>query len=191
MLGGHGIACPVAAVLIAEVELAVEVALQIPLVVVIIFNILFLHHALADVHIQRLPGQHQAEELVAGRPHRADGGDLVVIVKQGHETGNAALHLDFEQHLRRRKAPLGPAGGEVVHHHGGDALALRVVQVLFVTGEHIGLVGHGRGFRCGLRSGRGFIAAGLPAASGISAAGREQARRKGQGQNDTDKTFHV
>src|SRR5699024_1730191 len=72
----------------------------------------------------------------------------------------------------------------------GDTLALRVVGVFLVAGEHIRLVGFGG------RLGRGFDG-GLGAAAGDSgpfvaaATGGEQTDRHGQCQQDTQQTFHV
>ena len=188
VLGGHMIARPVHAVLVAVIELAVEVAFQVPLVVVVVGDVLLLHHALADVDIERLPGQHQAEELVTGRAHGADVRNVVVVGEQGHETGDAALHLDLKKNIRSRQALLGAAGLDVVHHHRGDALAFGVVGVFLVAGEHIGLVGLGSGLGRGLHAGFGGAAGG---GGLIAAAGGEQADRHGQGQQDAQQTFHV
>ena len=47
--------------------------------------------------IERLPGQDQAEELVAARADGADLADGLIIGKDRHETGDAALDLDLKQ----------------------------------------------------------------------------------------------
>ena len=187
VLGVHMVARPVHTVAVAVVEVAVEVAFQVPLVVVVVGDVLLLHHALADVDVERLPGQHQPEELVAGRADGPDVGDVVIVGKEGHETGDAALHLDLKEHVRFRQAPLGPALGDVVHHHRGDALALGVIGGFFIAGEDVGLVRFRRGFRRGLHSGL-FAAAGSGGL--VAAAGGEQAGRHGQRQQDAQQTLH-
>ena len=187
VLGVHMVARPVHTVAVAVVEVAVEVAFQVPLVVVVVGDVLLLHHALADVDVERLPGQHQPEELVAGRADGPDVGDVVIVGKEGHEAGDAALHLDLKEHVRRGQAPLRPAGLDVVHHHRGDALAFGVVGILFVAGEHVGLIGFGGGLGGGFHS--GFAAAGSGGL--VAAAGGEQAGRHGQRQQDAQQTFHV
>ena len=188
VLGVHMVARPVHTVAVAVIEVAVEVAFQVPLVVVVVGDVLLLHHALADVDIERLPGQHQPEELVAGGADGPDVGDVVIIGEEGHEAGDAALHLDLKEHVRRGQAALRPAGLDVVHHHRGDALAFGIVRVLFVAGENVGLVRFRRGFRRGLHSGL-FFAAGSGGL--VAAAGGEQADRHGQRQQDAQQTFHV
>ena len=142
------------------------------------------------MHIQGLPGQNQTEELVTGGTDGSDLRNVVVIGEQGHKAGDAAFHLDLEQDVRRGKAALRPAGLDVVHHHAGDAFAFRVVDVLFVAGKYLGLVGLRRGLRRSRRAGCTLTA--LAAAGGLAAAaGSEYAGRHENSQYDTHQSLHV
>ena len=137
----------------AVIAVAVGAVVVVKAAVVVLDGILLHHDALALVDVERLPGQNQAEELVAPR---ADGPDLLnilIIVVYGHEAGDAALHLDLKQHLRRRKPALGPRRRQVVDHNRRDALALRVGIALGLAGKDVGLIG-GQGGRGGGGGGR-------------------------------------
>ena len=185
--GVVGLAEPVGAVVVA---VAVGAVVVVERAVVIVAGILLHDDTLAFVDIQPLPGQDELEELVAAGAHGADLLDVMVVVIHSHEAGDAAFDLDLEQHLRRRKTALRARARDVVDHHGGDALAGRIVGVAGLAGQGVGLVGRqGRGRdRGGFRLGRSIRRGGLDAL--VFGAGRQHHARRQHRQHAEQKTLH-
>ena len=148
---GMGLALPVYT---AVVAVAVSAVVDVPVAIIIVHGVLLHHNAFALVYIQALKGQQQAEELVTARADGADFGNILIIGIHGHKAGNAALHLDFHQNIRLRKAALGAGSGNIVYHYARDALGDIAVRAGF-AGEHIGLIG-GLGSGGGGRRSRGL-----------------------------------
>ena len=92
--GVVALAGPVDAAIIA---VAVGTVVVVQLAVVVVDGVLLHDNGLALMDIERLPGQDQAEELVAARADGADLADGLIIGKDRHETGDAALDLDLKQ----------------------------------------------------------------------------------------------
>ena len=132
-----GLALPVHTAVIA---ITVSAVVDVPVAVIIVHGVLLHHNAFALVYIQALKGQQKAEELVTARADGADFGNILIIGIHGHKAGNAALHLDFHQNIRLRKAALGAGSGNVVYHYARDALGDIAVRA-GLAGEHIGLIG--------------------------------------------------
>ena len=141
--------------------------------------------------IERLPGQDQAEELVAARADGADLADVLIIGKDRHETGDAALDLDLKQDVGLGQTALGAGRHDVVDHHGGDALALGVVSTLRLTGQDVGLIGGQLGGSGGRLHSRGCAFRG-GGRDGIAAlfAGRQQHCQGEQRCDHKQNTFH-
>ena len=81
----------------AIIAVAVGAVVVVQLAVVVVDGVLLHDDGLALMDIERLPGQDQAEELVAARADGADLADGLIIGKDRHETGDAALDLDLKQ----------------------------------------------------------------------------------------------
>ena len=141
--------------------------------------------------IERLPGQDQAEELVAARADGADLADGLIIGKDRHETGDAALDLDLKQDVGLGQTALGAGRHDVVDHHGGDALALGIVSTLRLTGQDVGLIGGQLGGSGGRLHSRGCAFRG-GGRDGIAAlfAGRQQHCQGEQRCDHKQNTFH-
>ena len=123
-----------------DMMVAVGTVVVVQLAVVVVDGVLLHDDGLALMDIERLPGQNQAEELVAARTDGADLADGLIIGKDRHETGDAALDLDLKQDVGLGQTALGAGRHDVVDHHGGDALALGVVSTLRLTGQDVGLI---------------------------------------------------
>ena len=111
-----------------------------------------------------------------------------------HKAGDAAFHLDFKQHLRLGKATLRAGVHKVVHHKGGNALALGIIFDFSLAGQHGGFIrGQGRGgFRGSLglaAGGVGFRRNGRDLIIGF-AAGNQDRTSCHNGQSAKDITFH-
>ena len=118
------------------------------------------------------------------------------LINTGLATYNtdAAFHLDFKQHLRLGKATLRAGVHKVVHHKGGNALALGIIFAFSLAGQHVGFIrGQGRGgFRGSLglaAGGVGFRRNGRDLIIGF-AAGNQDRTSCHNGQSAKDITFH-
>ena len=186
--GVVALAGPVDAAIIA---VAVGTVVVVQLAVVVVDGVLLHDDGLALMDIERLPGQDQAEELVAARADGADLADGLIIGKDRHETGDAALDLDLKQDVGLGQTALGACRHDVVDHHGGDALALGVVSTLRFTGQDVGLIGGQLGGSGGRLHSRGCAFRG-GGRDGIAAlfAGRQQHCQGEQRCDHKQNTFH-
>ena len=186
--GVVALAGPVDAAIIA---VAVGTVVVVQLAVVVVDGVLLHDDGLALMDIERLPGQNQAEELVAARADGADLADGLIIGKDRHETGDAALDLDLKQDVGLGQTALGAGRHDVVDHHGGDALALGVVSTLRLTGQDVGLIGGQLGGSGGRLHSRGCAFRG-GGRDGIAAlfAGRQQHCQGEQRCDHKQNTFH-
>ena len=146
------------------------------------------------MHIKRLQRQDKLEELVTRAAHGADLGQVPVIGKQGAKAGDAALHLDLDEHvgfgqavLRTRLLVRGI--GDIVHHDSRDALALGIIVTLGQAGEDGRVIR--RLLRLRLRGGSGWSVRRAAGRSGLVAARREHGRRQSQDQKHGKKFFHL
>ena len=184
-------AAPVHTVVITVAGSTIVVVQQ---AVIIIQGVLLHDNRLAFVDIQGLPGQDQLEELVTAGTDGANLINIVVIIEHRHKAGDAAFHLDFKQHLRLGKATLRAGVHKVVHHKGGNALALGIIFAFSLAGQHVGFIrGQGRGgFRGSLglaAGGVGFRRNGRDLIIGF-AAGNQDRTSCHNGQSAKDITFH-
>ena len=175
----------IALTLVAAEAYLIEIHIHI--LIRVILNILRLHHALADMHIKRLQRQDKLEELVTRAAHGADLGQVPVIGKQGAKAGDAALHLDLDEHvgfgqavLRTRLLVRGI--GDIVHHD-------RIIVTLGQAGEDGRVIR--RLLRLRLRGGSGWSVRRAAGRSGLVAARREHGRRQSQDQKHGKKFFHL
>ena len=173
---------PVDAAVVAETMRAVVV---VEVAVAVVDGILLHDDGLALMDIQRLPGQNQAEELVAAGAHGPDLADVLIVGVHGHETGDAALDLDLKQDVGFGQAALRAGRHDVVDHDGGDALVF-IVGVARLTGQDVGLVGGQRRFR---GSGRFRRGGGGGLLLGLFAGRQHHAQRKDR-QDEQQLTFH-
>ena len=129
----------------AVIPVAIGAVVVVHGTVLVILRILLHDNGLSFMDIQRLPGQDELEELVTAGTHGADLPDVLIVIIHRHKAGDAALDLDLHQHLGVGQAALGTGRHDVVHHHGGDTLTLRVIGSLGFTGEGVCLIGRQRG----------------------------------------------
>ena len=176
----------------AIVAVAVGTVVVVQLAVIVVDAVLLHDDGLAFMDIQCLPGQDEAEELVTAGTDRANFADGLIIGKDRHKAGDAALDLDFKQDVGFGQAALGAGRHDVVDHDRRDALAFGVIGPLRLAGQDVGLIGGqfgGRGGRLDL--GRGAARVG-GCRGGIVAlfAGCQQHSQGEQRRDHKQKTFH-
>ena len=175
----------------AVVAVAVGTIIVVELAVIKVDGVLLHNNGLALMDVQGLPGQNQAEELVTAGADRADLADRLVIGKDRHKAGDAALDLDLKQDIGFGQAALGAGRHDVVDHDSRDALPLGVVGTLGLTGQDIGLIGGQLG------GGWGGLCSGAVRCSGrrdriaVLFTGRHQHRQGEQRRDYKQKTFHT
>ena len=175
----------------AVVAVAVGAVIVVELAVIKVDGVLLHDNGLALVDIQGLPGQNQAEELVTAGADGADLSDRLIIGKDRHKAGDAALDLDLKQNICLGQAALRAGCHDVVDHDGRDALPLGVVGTLGLTGQDIGLIGGQLGGGGGGLCSGAFRCSGRRDRIAVLFTGRHQHRQGEQRRDYKQKTFHT